>query len=210
MRIHAWWYRLFAATGIPGQPGGGPNGGGLPARSFELPFGIGHPRSESRSVRLHIDARGARDTNVWLDLAPAGDLPYVERIYKASRIDSAEKYLVRVERDIRGWVEHRGIGRTLLLSSSTPVDIGAADPVDLMDINHQSLERLERHGRSLVRLLKNRVDIALLMKPGQVLPLVLIVEVPDDAASGERFRVDVMQFSGHEATGGVSLDIRAG
>lgn len=184
---------------------------------FTLPFAVGHFTSRAREVTLLIDLQAAQGARVFLDVAPPSDLPFIKRIEeiaraRAPRVQSDDGCRVAALEDTRLLLDCANCRAEIFLRAGSWLrPLGhqriKAPAIDQMVL--QGAARVARDGREQLQLHGALARVTLPVTEGQMMPMAVTMEVPEGAAKGRRFRLDVTQLSDGVGTGGVSLDVEA-
>lgn len=185
-------------------------------REFMMPFAVGHRTSMVRHATVRFDLRALNGATAYLDLAPDPDNVFVSRILddaravavgkrgrKGCRITATEDTALRVD-------DGRAHGTLVLRagSSFTLAGVSGAATIDTTFVRIISGALTSFAGREVIALRGNDAAVEIPLDVGAVVPLAIVIAPPGDAKSGERFRVDVTQFSEGVATGGISLEVQ--
>jgi len=122
---------------------------------------------------------------------------------KGCRITATEDTALRVD-------DGRAHGTLVLRagSSFTLAGVSGAATIDTTFVRIISGALTSFAGREVIALRGNDAAVEIPLDVGAVVPLAIVIAPPGDAKSGERFRVDVTQFSEGVATGGISLEVQ--
>ncbi len=185
-------------------------------RTFTLPFAVGHASvRRPRRATLDFDLRRLGAAEVFVDLDPADDLPYVERIREVVHkqpTQGAKGCGLTLRSDARVLIDCCGCRAEILVKAGTRARMLCGDPGGKPDLGNLTLRnavRVQRGGRPQLLLRGPVASVELDLQAGEVLPMAMTVVAPADSVAGEVFEADVTQSTDGAADGGVSLRVEA-
>jgi subtilisin family serine protease len=189
----------------------------LQSRTFTLPFAIGHAMSSARRAELLFDLRKAKGARVYFDPNPDNDLPYIDRMQKTMlrhlpKIPATVGCKVTAVSDTKLLLDCYGCKMEVSLKAGSDIRLlcsGLSLAVSLEDLKVKGAIRTIRGGREQLLLHGESTSVKLPLLEGQVVPMSVTLEAPEDAKPGTHFVVNITQLSDGVATGGLSLDIEA-
>jgi hypothetical protein len=183
------------------------------ARTFTLPFAIGHLLAPARRTRLLFDLARANGATAILDTNPDPELPYIDRILEVGGKHPPRAKGAcggRILSDARIVVDCGGCSVEVVLKAGSTFRLGRAvtgGPPVLDELTFINAAPVAREGKIAVLLEEPQATVGLLLAEGQVLPMALTLIAPASARSGDRFAVDVTQISDGVPTGGLMLEV---
>jgi hypothetical protein len=170
------------------------------AQMLMFPFMYGHPLNPDDNLTLEIIKEGLDDTEVLLDFFPI-DPPLVD-IPQMVPLGSP-----RTHTDSDEIPPLKGCLYLLQRFWNRFVSSPVVKPDELITLDRGS-EFVERNGRTLVALRKSETKLQINRHPKRYHQSILNFQVPSEAASGDVYRIDIMQRNLHEqVVGGVTLEI---
>jgi hypothetical protein len=167
-----------------------------------------------RKAILLFDLRRANGARVLLDVDPEPTLPYIDRIEEVMRKHPAKvsRCSVTFASDTELVIDCCGSKAEILMKRGSTFRLPCgtlSQRIDWGDLTLRNMSKIERQGKMLLLLQGATASIEVPLLEGQVVPMAVMIEVPEAPQKGAHFRVDVTQISDGIATGGLSLDVEA-